>query len=51
MMPERPTLLRVLLLLDLLLVTLIFGLGFAHVMERAGRLQLNGAVWLSVRAN
>jgi hypothetical protein len=48
-MPERSTPLRCLLFLDLLLITLIFGLAFAHVMELPGKLRLSGPVWLTVQ--
>lgn len=48
-MLHRTSLVRYLLLLDLVLVTLIFGLAFAHVMELPGKLQLPGPVWLTVQ--
>ena len=48
-MPERSTLLRFLLFIDLLLIALVFGLAFAHAMELPGKLQLNGPVWLTVQ--
>jgi hypothetical protein len=48
-MPGRSTLLRVLVFLDLLLIVLIFGLAFAHVMELPGKLRLGGPAWLTVQ--
>lgn len=48
-MPERRSLLRFVLFVDLLLITLIFSLAFSHVMELPGKLQLNGPVWLIVQ--
>lgn len=41
--------LRLLLFADLLLLTSIFGLSFAHVMELPGKLQLSAPVWLAVQ--
>lgn len=35
----------------LLLVTLVFGLSFAHVMELPGKLRLDGPAWLAVQQN
>ncbi len=35
----------------LLLVTLIFGLAFAHVMELPGKVRLDGLAWLVVQQN
>jgi len=49
MIPERSSASRFLLFLNLLLVTLIFGLAFAHVMEVPGKLRLTGPVWLIVQ--
>lgn len=34
---------------NLLIVTLVFGLAFAHVLEWPGKLQLNGLAWLTVQ--
>lgn len=34
---------------DLLLVALVFGLTFAHVMEYPGKLRLDGPAWLTVQ--
>lgn len=36
---------------DLLLVGLVFGLTFAHVMELPGKLRLDGPAWLAVQQN
>jgi hypothetical protein len=35
----------------LLLITLVFGLAFAHVMELPGKLRLDGPAWLTVQQN
>ncbi|HWB48854.1 MAG TPA: hypothetical protein VG651_07065 [Stellaceae bacterium] len=43
--------LKVLRFLNLLLVVLVFGLTWAHVMEIYGKLRLNGAQWLDVQHN
>jgi len=42
---------RVLWFAGLVLVTLIFGLAFAHVMELPGKLRLDGPTWLIVQQN
>lgn len=49
MMQKCSSALRFLLYLNLLLITLIFGLAFAHVMELPGKLRLSGPVWLIVQ--
>jgi hypothetical protein len=49
MQPERSSALRFLLFVNLLLITLIFGLAFAHMMELPGKLRLSGAIWLIVQ--
>jgi hypothetical protein len=43
--------LKVLRFVSLLLVTLIFGLAFCHVMEVPGKFRLNGSEWLAVQQN
>jgi len=48
-MSQRWSLLRFLLIVDLLLIMLVFSLAFSHVMELPGKLQLSGAVWLIVQ--
>ncbi len=45
----RSTRLRALLFADLVLVTLIFSLAFAHVLELPGKLTLDGPAWLTVQ--
>jgi len=35
----------------LVLVTVIFGLAFAHVMELPGKLRLDGPTWLTIQQN
>ena len=42
---------KVLRFVSLLLVALIFGLAFCHVMEMPGKLRLNGTEWLTVQQN
>jgi len=49
MIPDRSSVLRFLLFLNLLLITLVFGLAFTHVMELPGKLLLSGSVWLTVQ--
>jgi len=49
MVPQRSSALRFLLFLNLLLIMLVFGLAFAHVMELPGKLRLTGPVWLIVQ--
>jgi hypothetical protein len=36
---------------DLLVVALVFGLTFAHVLELPGKLRLDGPAWLAVQQN
>jgi len=42
---------KVLRFVHLLLVALIVGLAFCHVMEMPGKLRLNGTEWLTIQQN
>ncbi|MGE0224869.1 MAG: hypothetical protein AB7F35_22680 [Acetobacteraceae bacterium] len=47
----RATLIRVIRFASLLLVGLVLGLTFAHVLEMPGKLRLPGPIWLVVQQN